>query len=221
MNFEIGNIYHVYNQGNNRRIVFHSRNHYEYFIKKIRLYILPYADILAWCLMPNHFHLLIYVRNIHVSYMLGQDFKILLNRGENITQGITNSRTLSIPEVKNIILNDSIGIMLRSYTRAVNKEKGWSGSIFRKYTKAINLTSQDGITPAWFTENGITKIQVEGPQEQYLQICFDYIHNNPVRHEYAYHPEDWKYSSYGDYSCKGRISIVNKTLADEFGLNIQ
>ena len=31
-------------------------------LKKIETYILPYTDILAWCLMPNHFHLMVLIR---------------------------------------------------------------------------------------------------------------------------------------------------------------
>src|SRR5690606_19034612 len=40
---------------------FFSRENYLFFTKKIRTHILPHADILAWCLMPNHFHLMVYV----------------------------------------------------------------------------------------------------------------------------------------------------------------
>jgi len=55
MIFEAGNLYHIYNQGNNRIPIFFSRENYLFFLKKIKQYVLPYADVLAWCLMPNHF----------------------------------------------------------------------------------------------------------------------------------------------------------------------
>ncbi|MDD4236020.1 MAG: hypothetical protein PHF99_08405, partial [Bacteroidales bacterium] len=61
MIIEKGYIYHIYNQGNNRRRIFLIRENYLFFLKKIETYILPYADILAYCLMPNHFHLMVYV----------------------------------------------------------------------------------------------------------------------------------------------------------------
>lgn len=47
-------IYHIYNQGNNHRKIFFSQENYLFFLEKIKTYITPYADILAWCLMPNH-----------------------------------------------------------------------------------------------------------------------------------------------------------------------
>jgi len=53
-------IYHVLNRGNGRQQVFHNQHDYEIFIrlmkeakKKIPL------KILAYCLMPNHFHLVL------------------------------------------------------------------------------------------------------------------------------------------------------------------
>jgi len=202
MDFEKNNIYHVYNQGNNKQLIFFSRRNYEYFFRKIRLYIIPYADILAWCLMPNHFHLMLFVNNT-----------LLVN-----TQGMTNSHALS---VRSVSLNDSIGIMLRSYTRGINKERGWSGSIFRKYTKAVNLTYREGICPSWFSNNGITQAFVDQPEKEYPQVCFDYIHYNPVNHGFVYNPEEWVFSSYREYKSKSGKILVDKFRARELGLKFE
>ena len=60
MDLEQGHIYHLYNQGNNHEKIFFTSANYSYFLKKIEQHIAPLADILAWCLMPNHFHLLLY-----------------------------------------------------------------------------------------------------------------------------------------------------------------
>ena len=51
MNFQVGHIYHIYNQGNNRQRIFFDERNYIFFKEKIRGCILPFADILAWCLM--------------------------------------------------------------------------------------------------------------------------------------------------------------------------
>ena len=48
--------YHVFNRSN--ETVFYNRENYIFFLGKIREHILPYADVLSYCLMPNHFHLL-------------------------------------------------------------------------------------------------------------------------------------------------------------------
>jgi len=59
MQFLADSIYHVYNRGNNSNKIFFRDENYLYFLKKIKLLISPHCHILAWCLMPNHFHFLI------------------------------------------------------------------------------------------------------------------------------------------------------------------
>jgi len=53
--------YHVYSRGNQKQPIFHQDADYQRFIKKIEEYQKKYkVDILAYCLMPNHFHFLLY-----------------------------------------------------------------------------------------------------------------------------------------------------------------
>jgi putative transposase len=67
MKLEKGYLYHIYNQGNNRRRIFFTRSNYVFFKEKLRTHITPYADIIAWCLLPNHFHLMVYVKEEFVD----------------------------------------------------------------------------------------------------------------------------------------------------------
>lgn len=53
--------YHIYNRGINRQKIFVDKNHYCWFLLLCKKYILEHADILSYCLIPNHFHLLIYI----------------------------------------------------------------------------------------------------------------------------------------------------------------
>jgi putative transposase len=59
MNFEPENVYHIYNRGNQHQLIFFIEANYLLFLRKIREHLLPHSDILSWCLMPNHFHLMI------------------------------------------------------------------------------------------------------------------------------------------------------------------
>ncbi len=59
---EIGKYYHIYNRGNNKENIFFELKNYEYFLKKFCYYLEKYVDIYAYCLMPNHFHFLIQVK---------------------------------------------------------------------------------------------------------------------------------------------------------------
>lgn len=53
-------LYHFFNRGNNRQQIFFREENYIYFIAKAKRHLLPVCDILAWCLMPNHFHFLLH-----------------------------------------------------------------------------------------------------------------------------------------------------------------
>ena len=64
MQFEKNHLYHIYNRGNNSQKIFFNRDNYLFFTNKIKKHILSYADILAYCLMPNHFHLIVHVNKL-------------------------------------------------------------------------------------------------------------------------------------------------------------
>jgi len=210
MNLEKGYLYHIYNQGNNRRRIFFKRDNYLFFLKKIKLYISPYADVIAWCLMPNHFHLMVLVReekividnNIHT---------VTSSHGvNNSSHGVNNSN------IKTRTINDSIGIMLRSYTRAINKQEDFTGKLFREKTKAECLNCLDGITPSFFINNGVTSINIQDSEKQYPQICFNYIHQNPLTAKMVKEETDYEYSSARDYAGIRKGKLINKKIAFEY-----
>ncbi len=195
MQFEEGYIYHIYNQGNNRQKIFFNRENYLYFLRKIKKYITPYGDILAWCLMPNHFHLMVLVRS-------------------NQTHQMNSSHQMN----KKRDFTTSIAIMLRSYTRAINKQNNKSGSLFRQHTKAECVNCPRGIAPSFITKAGITQINIVQPEKQYPKICFDYIHRNPTKANLVKQDIDWEFSSAQDYYNIRNGKLINKLKAKEYGL---
>lgn len=55
-----GMYYHVLNRGNNRSTIFHSTDDYAYFVALIaEAKARTKMDVIALCLMPNHFHILV------------------------------------------------------------------------------------------------------------------------------------------------------------------
>ena len=197
MRFEKDSIYHIYNQGNNRQLIFFKPENYLFFLRKMRKYVLPYGDFLCYCLMPNHFHWLVYVRETVLEVSEGTDAKP--------SDGVT----LSHP-VTTRTLNQSIGILLRSYARAINKQENRSGCLFREETKA-----KDGWEDPYLTPLHPDYAKVWHNWEIYGNTCFDYIHNNPVKGELVMKAEDWEYSSAVDFAGKRNGTLCNQALARE------
>ena len=126
MKFTPGNLYHVYNQGNNRQEIFLSDEDYLIFLRLIRTLILPRAEILAYCLMPNHFHIMLYA---------DERVEKEIQQGGILIDSLTNG----------------IRKLLSGYARIFNKKYGKSGSLFRQKTKAKNLSENvvaDSTLPA-------------------------------------------------------------------------
>ncbi|TAE61395.1 MAG: transposase [Nostocales cyanobacterium] len=65
---QIGNFYHIYNRGNNHQSIFFERENYIYFLRLIKQHIISNGiDMIAYCLMPNHYHFLVYLNNDNLS----------------------------------------------------------------------------------------------------------------------------------------------------------
>ncbi len=56
-----GSYYHIYNRTNNNELAFKSETNYIYFLKKYRLYFDSLMTTVAYCLMPTHFHFLVFI----------------------------------------------------------------------------------------------------------------------------------------------------------------
>lgn len=122
MVFQPNYLYHVYNRGNNKRQLFFKRSHYFYFLLKIEKEILPFCEILAYCLMPSHYHLLIEAKD----YEITEGFQTYLSDNE-IFHPLTRK----------------IGTLQRSFSRSLNQEKNEFGSRFQQKAKAKLLNMHD------------------------------------------------------------------------------
>jgi putative transposase len=178
MQLTANHLYHIYNQGNNREKLFYSEENYYYFLRKVREHIKPYGHIMAWCLMPNHFH-----------FLIGTSTKSI----EKIQFGnIEISR-----------LSNAFRLIESGYAKAINKQEGRSGSLFRQKTKAKCLTKEA------FNFEDITQKLAPDFFNLYPIICFNYIHQNPVKAKLVTKMEDWPFSSFQDY-----LQIRQGTLCD-------
>lgn len=104
--FESGAIYHIFNRGNNKENIFIEEKNYYYFLQQLKKYILPIADVYAYCLLKNHFHLLLRIK----------DEKYL-------------------PEKVKNKLHQPFSNLFNSYSKSINKMYGRTGSLFEEHLK--------------------------------------------------------------------------------------
>lgn len=60
---EPNQIYHIFNHGNADEGIFRTDENFRFFLKKYAQYLSPVTFTYAYCLMPNHFHFLIKIKD--------------------------------------------------------------------------------------------------------------------------------------------------------------
>jgi putative transposase len=198
MAYEANVAYHIYNQGNNGQKIFFKEENYLFFLKKMRAHLLPMGSLLAYCLMPNHFHWLFWVGD----------------EGAKIFEG--KGAAAYVPRDR---LSHSIGGLLSSYTRAINIQNSASGSLFRAKTRHKNGLLDRFITTGTTVHGG--RNLGAGMDNDYLATAFEYIHQNPVKAGLAQAATDWPFSSARDYAGLRNGTLCDRAFARELGLEWQ
>jgi REP element-mobilizing transposase RayT len=101
-----GQYFHIYNRGVNGETLFKEKRNYYYFLQQYKFYCADVMDTLAYCLLKNHFHLLVYIKeNVEVPRRDGQGmFKMNASK--------------------------QLGHFFNSYAQAINKAHNRTGPLF-------------------------------------------------------------------------------------------
>lgn len=116
--------YHVFNRGNNGIDLFYDTDCYYHFLRLYEKYMEPVAETYAWCLLKNHFHLLIY-----------------LKPQNEIDSSKLKYSTVEKPSV--ISASKQFSHLFNAYTQAINKRFKRTGSLFEKPFHRKLITSDD------------------------------------------------------------------------------
>jgi putative transposase len=100
-----GCYYHIYNRGNNREDLFREERNYRYFLRLYTYHIHPIADTFAYCLLRNHFHLLVRIKEASPK-----------------TSQLLESREAS----------QHFSNLFNAYTKGINKAYERTGSLFEE-----------------------------------------------------------------------------------------
>jgi REP element-mobilizing transposase RayT len=136
MNFPEPALYHIYNRGNNKQPVFSSARDYFHFIELCYKNIKPRCQILAWCLMPNHFHFMIEVNEESLKQ---------IKWGGNIMPSISNGFQL----------------LQSNYSKRINFRENRTGSLFQQKTKSKLLENKNyALTAFWYIHQNPVKAKL-------------------------------------------------------------
>ncbi len=101
--------YHVYNRGINGGTLFFEDRNYFYFLKLLEEKIKPVAKFYSYCLMQNHFHLLVEIKT-----------------EKEIRAAFPNKQQYAVEA----IVSKQFSNVFNSYTQAINKNYGRTGKLF-------------------------------------------------------------------------------------------
>lgn len=116
--------YHIFNRGNNGINLFYDTDCYYHFLRLYEKYMEPVAETYAWCLLKNHFHLLVYIK----------------------PQNEIDNRKLKYSTVEKpriISASKQFSHLFNAYTQAINKRFKRTGSLFEKPFHRKLITSDD------------------------------------------------------------------------------
>ena len=180
-------IYHIFNHANGQEDMFKELENYNYFLRKYAEKLNEVVTSLAYCLMPNHFHLLIRVKP--ETELL--DF---LEKKKGKLKALKIPDGLSGKELNHFIVKRQFHNFLGGYSKAFNKYHNRKGSLLRQNTKRKMVN-----------------------EERYLTNAIRYLHLNPVFHGFTLLPEEWQHSSFNIFLNDCDTKIPKNEILEWFG----
>ncbi len=180
-------IYHVFNRTNNKERLFITDENHLFFLRKYNEYLSPYLETYAWCLLPNHFHLVIKVKavakiNLHLNT---SDAQLL-----TLTEKKFQKEEISLSE----LIEHSFKRFFQSYALAFNKLHKRNGNLFYKPFKRIEID-----------------------KESYFTQVIIYVHANAVKHGLVKDLGKWKWSSWHTYLIESTTKLRRQEVMEWFG----
>ena len=177
--------YHIYNRGVNRENIFIEERNYDLFLKLFEKHLLPVADLFAYCMLRNHFHISLRVRS---EDEMEKTLRVSLANARQARQSnpANDQHGLSRKPLGSQYVSDKFSNFFNAYAKTINKAYGRTGSLFQHPFGRVLITTD----------------------HQFWNVIA-YIHQNPQKHGFVKDFRDWKYSSYG-VILTGKPTVVNR-----------
>ena len=166
--------YHIFNHANGFENVFREDENFRFFLEKYRVFITPVAETYAYCLLPNHFHLVIRIRKREEIEEFIRNKKCPSNNFSNLSNFGKVEKTISDEEIERF-LSKQFANLFSSYTQSFNKMYKRMGSLFIKNFRREPIMDKE-----------------------YFINTIIYNHRNPIHHGFCTGFTDWGYTSFNE-----------------------
>ncbi|GAB4285443.1 MAG: hypothetical protein Kow0068_10790 [Marinilabiliales bacterium] len=122
--------YHIFNHAVSKDNLFIENKNYDFFINKFEKYMVEYVDVLAYCLMPNHYHFVIKVKKINETKKCQT-----LNKMSDIYNNNNNNNNKSS-------ISTAFKRLFTSYTNSYNKLYNRRGTLFQPRYKRLLINNE-------------------------------------------------------------------------------
>lgn len=167
--FEVGGIYHVYNKVVSGETFFKNERDYNSFLERYLKYFSPYFETFAYCLIPNHFHFLIRVKDNVDSFVAKEN----TNAAKKYLNG---------EEPLNFFLEHQLSRMLSGVAIKYNKSNNRVGPLFKQGTKRVGLSTESRIIYqlCYIHHNPIHHKLTSNYEDWKYSSFHDYINEKPT-----------------------------------------
>ena len=168
--------YHIYNRGVNRENIFIEERNYDLFLKLFEKHLSPVADMFAYCMLRNHFHVLLRTKSEEDILETKKTLRVSAANNRQTRQSAKTNReeSLSSKPLGSNYVSSRCSNFFNAYAKTINKAYERTGSLFQHPFGRVPITDD----------------------RQFWNVIA-YIHQNPQKHGFVKDFRDWKYSSYG------------------------
>jgi len=186
--------YHIFNHANGFENVFREDENFRFFLEKYRVFITPVAETYAYCLLPNHFHLVVRIRNRVEIEEIIRNKKCPSTNFSKVERNFGKvEKTISDEEIERY-LSKQFANLFSSYTQSFNKMYKRMGSLFIKNFRREPIMDKE-----------------------YFINTIIYNHRNPIHHGFCTGFTDWGYTSFNEIIELKRETVEVEKIIKIFG----
>ncbi len=155
--------FHIYNRGIDGTNIFLKHENYQHFLATWATYIEPIAETYAYCLLSNHFHALVRIRDLDV-----------------ILKGLDEDSPIQfihkVIENPSLFISNQFGHCFNSYAQSINHRYGRTSGLFE------GTFSRIWVDNAFYYANLIHYIHKNPEKHGFVEDYKDYPHSSYNAH---------------------------------------